>query len=309
MSPRPAVRTSRLTHRFGELTALDQVDLEVEPGEIYGFLGRNGAGKTTLIRALLGLITPTSGTVEVLGSPVRGGRTTPALWAGVGYLVEGPGLYPSLTVLDHLQLAASYRGLTAASVRDVVEQFDLGPYAQVRAGTLSLGNRQRLGLALALAHRPELVILDEPVNGLDPAGVVDVRNLLRDLTGEGVTVFMSTHLISEVARLADRIGIIHGGRIIAELSGDRLWASADERLVSTFRSAELARRGAAALAAHGLDARAEDATLVSTEASAVRSPDRVATLLVEAGAPPTSISVEREDLERYFLRLTEESPE
>lgn len=304
----PAVRTVGLTHRFGGVTALDRVDLEVAAGEVHGFLGRNGAGKTTLIRALLGLITPTSGTVEVLGTPVRGGRTSPALWAGVGYLVEGPGLYPSLTVLEHLQVAARYRGLAAAAVKDVVEQLDLGPYARVRAATLSLGNRQRLGLALALVHRPELVILDEPVNGLDPAGVVDVRNLLRRLTGEGVTVFMSTHLITEVARLADRVVVIHDGRLVEEVSGERLRSCGDERLVSTFRSAELARRGAAALSALGLDARAEQATVVSTAADAVRRPDRVATLLVEAGTPPTSLAVEREDLEGYFLRLTETVP-
>jgi ABC-2 type transport system ATP-binding protein len=306
MTPPPAVRTAALTHRFGELTALDHVDLEVEPGEIYGFLGRNGAGKTTLIRALLGLITPSAGTVEVLGTRVRGGRTAPGLWAEVGYLVEGPGLYPSLTVLDHLQLAARYRGLSPGSVGAAVEQLDLGRYEHVRARSLSLGNRQRLGLALALLHRPQLVILDEPVNGLDPAGVVDVRNLLRRLADEGVTVFMSTHLITEVARLADRVGIIHRGRLIAEVSGERLHSSGDERLVSTFRNAELARRGAAALSAYGLEARAHEATVVSTVADALRCPDRVAALLVEAGAPPTSLGVEREDLERYFLRLTEE---
>ena len=304
----PAVRTVGVTHRFGEVTALDRVDLDVAAGQVHGFLGRNGAGKTTMIRALLGLLTPTSGTVEVLGTPVRGGRTSPALWAGVGYLVEGPGLYPSLTVLEHLQVAARYRRLAAAAVRDVVEQVGLGPYANLRASTLSLGNRQRLGLALALVHRPEMVILDEPVNGLDPAGVVDVRNLLRGLTGEGVTGFMSTHLITEVARLADRVVIIHDGRLVEELSGERLRSSGDERLVSTFRSAELARRGAAALSAHGLDAHADRSTVVSTEAEAVRCPDRVARLLVEAGAPPTSLGVEREDLEGYFLRLTEKVP-
>src|SRR5205823_4122733 len=128
----------------------------------------NGAGKTTLIRVLLGLVTPTAGTVDVLGTPVRGGRTASDLWGQVGYLVEGPGLYPSLTVLEHLELAARYRRLPAGAVTGVVEQLDLGRYERVRAAALSLGNRQRLGLALALVHRPELVILDEPVNGLDP---------------------------------------------------------------------------------------------------------------------------------------------
>src|SRR3954470_22757819 len=133
MSAPPAVRTRGLTHRFGALTALDRVDLEVAPGEVYGFLGRNGAGKTTLIRVLLGLVTPTSGTVDVLGTPVRGGRTPSELWGRIGYLVEGPGLYPSLTVLEHLELAARYRRLPTESVAGVVEQLDLGRYGRVRA--------------------------------------------------------------------------------------------------------------------------------------------------------------------------------
>ncbi len=308
MTARPAISTVGLSHRFGTLAALDGVHLEVAPGEIYGFLGRNGAGKTTLIRALLGLITPNAGTIYVLGTPVRGGRTSPELWARVGYLVEGPGLYPSLTVLEHLQLAARYRRLPTASIGQVMEELHLGGYARVRATALSLGNRQRLGLALALVHRPELVILDEPVNGLDPAGVVDVRDLLRQLADEGVTVFMSTHLISEVARLADRVGIIHQGRLLAELAGERLHSSGEGRLVSTFRTAALADRGAAALRARGLDARVEDESVVSTQADAVRCPDRVATVLVEAGTPPMSLGVEHEDLEQYFLRLTEGVP-
>jgi ABC-2 type transport system ATP-binding protein len=300
-----AIWTRGLTQRFGKVTAVNQVDLAVAPGEIYGFLGRNGAGKTTLIRALLGLITPTSGEVTVLGTAVRGGRTPPALWARVGYLVEGPGLYPALTVLEHLQVAARYRSLSPASVDEVIGRLDLGRYSGVRARALSTGNRQRLGLALALMHRPELLILDEPVNALDPAGVVEVRHLLRSLADDGVTVFMSTHIIGEVAKLADRVGIIHAGHLIEELSSERLGAAGRERLVSTFRSPELARRGAEALHARGIDAQAHQMSLVSTAPDAVQRPDRVATHLVEAGAPPTYLGIEREDLEQHFLRLTD----
>ncbi|WP_106402273.1 ABC transporter ATP-binding protein [Actinocorallia populi] len=296
-----AIRTRGLTHRFGRTTAVDGVDLTIAPGEIYGFLGRNGAGKTTLIRVLLGLITPTSGEVSLLGTPVRGGRTPSALWARVGYLVEGPGLYPGLTVLEHLRIAARYRGLAAAAVDDAVDRLGLHRYAGVRARALSLGNRQRLGLALALLHRPDLLILDEPVNGLDPAGVVDVRTLLHDLAGDGVTVFMSSHLIDEVARLADRIGIIHDGGLVEELSGEDLGAV---RLVLNFRTPELARRAAAALRHHGIDTRDEPAGLTATDPEAVRRPDLVATRLVSAGTPPTRLAVEAEDLEEHFLRLT-----
>lgn len=298
------IRARGLTHRFSQVTAVDTVDLQVAPGEIYGFLGRNGAGKTTLIRALLGLITPTSGEVTVLGTTVKGGRTSPALWARVGYLVEGPGLYPALTVLEHLQLASRYRRLPSAAPGETVERLDLGRYARVRAGALSMGNRQRLGLALALVHRPELVILDEPVNALDPAGVVDVRHLLRDLADQGTTVFMSTHLISEVTRLADRVGIIHAGRLIEEVSADSLAAAARERFISTFRTPELAGRAADALRAHGIKAQADGTSVTSTAEHALRNPDQVAAHLVEAGSPPTYLSVEREDLEQHFLRIT-----
>ncbi|MEO3788276.1 ABC transporter ATP-binding protein [Actinocorallia sp. B10E7] len=299
-----AIRTRGLTHRFGAMTAVDDVDLTVEPGQVYGFLGRNGAGKTTLIRALLGLLTPTSGEVSLLGTPVRGGRTPSALWARVGYLVEGPGLYPGLTVLDHLRTAARYRRLPQSAVEEVVDRLDLRRYADVRADALSLGNRQRLGLALALVHRPRLVVLDEPVNGLDPAGVADVRDLLRSLADDGVTVFMSSHLISEVVRLSDRVGIIHAGRLIEELSADRLRTALRRRLVLGFRTPELTRGAAAALEDHGIPTRADSSRLVATAAEAVQHPDQVVRRLVAAGAPPTHLAVETEDLEEHFLSLT-----
>jgi ABC-2 type transport system ATP-binding protein len=331
----PVITARALTQRFGTVTALDHVDLTVARGQIYGFLGRNGAGKTTLIRILLGLLSPTGGEVSVLGTPVRGGRTPAPLWARIGYLVEGPGLYPGLTVTEHLRIAAGYRRLAPSAITAVTERLDLARYADVRAGVLSLGNRQRLGLALALVHRPPLLILDEPVNGLDPAGVVDVRHLLRELADGGTTVFMSTHLIGEVTRLADRVGIIHAGSLVEELAGERLGAGS-ERLVAAFRTADLARRAVEALRARGINAetrtetragprtdapagtrsdpgagadtgagtRPDTTLLTSTAEAAIRRPDDVVTLLVRAGAAPISLRVESEDLEELFLRLT-----
>lgn len=303
----PAIHVEGLTRRFGSLAAVHEVDLTVSAGEIYGFLGRNGAGKTTLIRMLLGLIAPNEGRVELLGTPVRAGRTPPSLWAEVGYLVEGPGLYPQLTVADHLRMAVRYRRLTRGAVDAVVERLDLGRYRGVTARALSLGNRQRLGLALALVHRPPLVILDEPVNGLDPAGVVDIRGLLRDLVDDGVTVFMSTHLIGEVARLADRVGIIHGGRLLHHLDAQRLGAAGTRRLAATFRTPEIATRAVSTLVSRGLDVEpgADRTSLTSVSPAATDAPDAVASLLVAGGAPPTSLTVESEDLERLFLRLTD----
>jgi len=300
----PAIRVTGLAHRFGTTKALDGVDLTVEPGRVHGFLGRNGAGKTTLIRALLGLLVPDRGEVEVLGTPVRGGRTPAALWSQVGCLVEGPGLYPALTVADHLRMAARLRALQRPAIPCVTELLDLGRYLDVPARALSLGNRQRLGLALALIHRPALVVLDEPGNGLDPAGVVDVRGLLRRLAEEGTTVFMSSHLISEVARTADHVSIIHAGRLVAELSGAELRAPGRARLAAAFRDGEHARLAAAALTAAGIQAHADGDGLISETPEAVEYPDRMAVRLVEAGLPPIRLAVERDDLEHHFLRLT-----
>ena len=299
-----AIRTRGLTHRYGRVVALEQVDLTVAPGEIYGFLGRNGAGKTTLIRALLGLITPASGEVTVLGTSIRGARTPARLWARVGYLVEGPGLYPALTVTEHLQLAARYRRLPQSAVDAVTDRLRLAHYATVRARVLSMGNRQRLGLALALLHQPELLVLDEPVNGLDPAGVVEMRQALRSLADDGVTVFMSTHIIGEVAKLADRVGIIQAGRLIEELSRESLRAAERERFVTTFRTPDLARRASEMLISDGVEARVDQCSVVSSAAEAVEQPDRMAMRLVTAGIAPCYLAVEREDLEQRFLRLT-----
>jgi ABC-2 type transport system ATP-binding protein len=304
-----AIRTHHLTRRYGQVTAVDDVELSVAAGEIYGFLGRNGAGKTTLIRLLLGLIRPTAGVAEVLGRRVDAGPGGQApLSSQVGYLVEAPGLYPDLTVLDHLRIATWYRGLTPPALEDVLTRLDLERYARVRARALSMGNRQRLGLALALVHRPALVILDEPASGLDPAGVVEVRNLLRELADGGVTVFMSSHILGEVARLADRVGIIHQGRLIEELSADRLRAARHQRLVSAVRDPALVGQAARALRAADLNVAVQGTRLICTDDRAVQQPEQVATLLVQGGTPPSYLALEREDLEQHFLRLTDGGP-
>jgi ABC-2 type transport system ATP-binding protein len=303
------VQVRGLTHRFGRLAAVDDVDLTLREGEIYGFLGRNGAGKTTLIRTLLGLLTPTRGKISLFGEPVRGGRTAPEVWTRVGYLVEGPGLYPQLTVRDHLKITARYRRLGRHGVEMVLARLQLTGYADVPARRLSLGNRQRLGLALALVHRPALLILDEPVNGLDPAGVVEVRGLLRELADDGATVFMSSHLVVEVAQLADRIGIIHQGRLVTEMSRTHLdQADAGRRLAVGFRSPVQAEQARAALTAWGLDCTVEGAQLTSTQLRGVEQPDAVVVALVEAGAAPMSVTIQQETLEHVFLRLTAPPP-
>jgi len=217
-----AIETNGLSKSYGDVHAVNAVSLRVKRGEIYGFLGLNGAGKTTTIRALLGMIRPSAGTVRVLGQAVGPNGRGP--WAKVGHLVETPSAYPELTVHENLEIARRLQGLAdSGATGRVIERLGLLPYADRQAGTLSMGNLQRLGLARALLHDPELLILDEPANGLDPAGVVEIRKLLEALAHErGVTIFMSSHILTEVDRLVTRIGIIHKGHLIEELDTDRL---------------------------------------------------------------------------------------
>jgi ABC-2 type transport system ATP-binding protein len=289
------------------VTAVDQLSLQVAEGEIYAFLGLNGAGKTTTIRMLLGMIKPTSGAAQVLQTRIRLGSREP--WASVGYLVETPHAYPELTVYENLEVARRlHPGTQSKAIDQIIERLDLGEYANRRAGTLSQGNAQRLGLAKALLHNPRLLILDEPANGLDPVGIVEVRELLLALTREqGVTVFMASHILAEVARLAQRIGIIHEGRLLQELDVDELWRSRRKRLLLQARDGEAAR---SALTAAGhptemlQDSAAEHGDFIQVkDAAAIEHPEDIASLLVRAGAPPTQLIVEEEDLEQYFLRL------
>ena len=223
--PDTAVSTRALTKRYGDVTAVDSLDLDVRRGEIYGFLGRNGAGKTTAIRMLLGLVRPSGGEVTVLGRRIVPGEMS--VFSHIGFLVETATAYPNLTVRENLDIQRRLTGSPPRTVADSIGLLRLDPYADRRAGTLSLGNKQRLALARALLHSPELLVLDEPANGLDPAGIVEIRELLRSLADErGVTVFMSSHILAEVAHLADRIGIVHHGRLVEESSRDELAARA-----------------------------------------------------------------------------------
>ncbi len=295
------IETEDLGKRYGDVTAVERLSLRVAEGEIYAFLGLNGAGKTTTIRMLLGMIKPTTGSATVLGTRVRLGQREP--WGAVGYLVETPHAYPELTVRENLEAARRLQpGTPRRAVGEIIERLRLAEYADRRAGNLSQGNAQRLGLARALLHNPRLLFLDEPANGLDPAGIVEIRELLLELTRErGVTVFMSSHILAEVARLARRIGIIHEGRLLQELDIDALERNRGRRLRLRTRDTAAAQR---ALAAAGQPAQVlADGTLELTAAAAVERPDEVNCLLVAAGAPPTQLVVEEEELEQYFLRL------
>jgi ABC-2 type transport system ATP-binding protein len=298
--PGAAIETTELTKRYGAISAVDGVSLRVARGEIYAFLGLNGAGKTTTIRMLLGMVKPTAGCATVLGHTIGARRAPP--WQAVGYLVETPHAYPELTVRENLEAVRRLRpGTPTAAVGAIIERLGLAAYADRRTGTLSLGNGQRLGLAKAMLHNPELLLLDEPANGLDPAGIVEIRRCLRELAdAQGVTIFLSSHLLGEVARLADRIGIIHAGKLIQELDVADMERNRRRRLRVCTRDDGAAL---AALRHAGYSPIVHSDCLELSAPAAVERPDAVATALVRAGHPPTLLAVEQEDLEHYFLRL------
>jgi ABC-2 type transport system ATP-binding protein len=303
------VRTYGLSKRYrGGVLALDRADLSIGRGEIYGFLGLNGAGKTTAIRMLLGMIAPTAGHAELFGQRVR--ADTVSLWRRVGHLVESAAAYPGLTVRENLEVARRlYGGRDRSVVARAIEKLRLSEYVDRAARTLSLGNLQRLALARAMLHEPELLILDEPANGLDPAGVVEVRELLRGLARErGTTILMSSHILTEVDRLATRIGIVHRGRMIEEQSAEELDRLRNRRLAVGTRDVVAAD---AALRRAGFDpqpVRDSDPPLLELrEQRALDSPDTVAKFLVEAGVAVVHLAVAQEDLEQHFMRLTAET--
>ncbi len=295
------ITVSGLTKTYKDLVAVNSLSLSIEPGEIYGFVGLNGAGKTTTIRMLLGMIKPSAGKVFLFGTRVRPGQRS--IWARVGYMVETPHAYPDLTVRENLEVIRRLRKIeNSNAVRKVIHQLGLTGEAEKRAGYLSLGNSQRLGLAKAFIHRPDLLILDEPANGLDPAGIVEIRNLLRSLAeNHGVTIFMSSHILNEVSRLATRVGVLHEGRLVKELSASELKKQEQERLLVDVRNRTAAL---SVLERAGLKAIPENCnSIVIRDKNAIEHPDRVATLLVNSDCPPVRLIVEHEDLESYFLSL------
>jgi ABC-2 type transport system ATP-binding protein len=299
----PVIDVQGVSKHYGALAAVDDVTLAVDAGEVYALLGLNGAGKTTLIRMLLGMVRPTAGSLGLAGRPV----TDRSVWAEVGYLVETPSAYPDLTVLENLEVAQRLRRLPERGVvAEAVARFGLAQYEGSKARTLSLGNAQRLGLAKAMMHRPRILVLDEPVNGLDPAGVVEIRQLLIDLAREdGVTVLLSSHLLSEVARVATRIGILHEGRLVEELDSTTLEASTRTRLEVASRDVA---RAAGILRAAGFAVHLEAGDTLVLDGRAVLHPEEVATVLVNAGEPPTRLAVVDEDLEDHFMRRVGHSP-
>jgi len=294
------IKTDELSKSYKDVNAVDGVSLNVRKGEIYGFLGLNGAGKTTTIRMLLGMIRPTSGTSYLLGKKVDAGNHK--IWENVGYLVE-PYSYPELTVRDNLEMFRRLHNISDKNSVDLVmDKLQLTDYKNRKSKNLSLGNAQRLGLAKAMLHNPKILILDEPINGLDPAGIVEVRELLQDLSmNKGVTVFISSHILGEVSKIANRIGIIHKGKLIQEVNTNKLDGLLNKRLVVNAHNIEAVHKRLVEVG-YSVDF-TEDGNLALADEKALKLPEEISNTLVRSGLPPTLLKTEVEDLESYFLRI------
>lgn len=298
------IRTEGLSKRYGTTNAVSAVSLNVQRGEIYGFLGLNGAGKTTTIRMLLGMIRPSGGASFLNGTKIDSGSRD--IWNRVGYLVEIPYSYPDLTVRENLNMLRRLRGIgDPAAVDTVIEKLKLGPYRDKPVKHLSLGNAQRLGLAKALIHEPDILILDEPANGLDPAGIVEIREMLLELVrSRGATVFISSHILGEISKFATRIGIIHKGRLLLELDAKRLRETRKRRLLL---GAGNAKKALTLLREKGHSAGFKESGIIEIPGKdAADSAEDINSHLVRAGCPPYMLYVEEEDLESYFLRIVSE---
>ena len=296
-----ALQTRALSKSYGSRLAVDRLDLEVERAELFGFLGPNGAGKTTTIRMALGLIAPTNGSVEILGLDVRRHRSE--VLPRVGALVESPALYGYLSGRDNLRVIGSQLGrVSEKRIDEVLEIVGLKGRDRDRVRTYSMGMKQRLGLGIALLNNPELLILDEPANGLDPAGIVEMRDLLRGLAAEGKTVFISSHVLSEVQQICTRVAIINHGRLVRLAPVAELLQDGGEFEVKVDQPDELV----AALKRQqwGGEARSEDG-LVITAAPDGRGRSLIK-FLVDNGFSPDAVGARHRDLEEIFLDLTED---
>ena len=289
------VETHELTRRYGQRLAVDRVSLTVRRGEVYGFLGPNGAGKTTTLRMLLGLVRPSAGRATVLGG--EPGR--PEVARRVGALVEGPGFFPYLSGRDNLRVLTRYRRLPDADADRVLERVDLATRGRDRFKSYSLGMKQRLGVAAALLGDPELLILDEPTNGLDPAGVAEMRTLLAALAAAGQTVLLSSHLLGEVQEICDRVAVISAGRLVTEAPVTELRGAGGLLVRADPIDVVLAV---------GMRLAGDDAVTVADGLVRLRlDPDRAPELtreLVLAGAGVREIRTAERSLEEVFLEMT-----
>ncbi len=295
-----AIETRGLTKRYGTMIAVDQLNLLVERGEIFGFLGPNGAGKTTTMRMLLGLVRPSAGSARVLGMDID--THLPAILAKTGALIENPTFYPYLSGRDNLRAFARLGGIDDGGIAGILDLVDLTKAAGKRFSTYSLGMKQRLAVGAALLHHPDLLILDEPANGLDPAGIVEMRDLMKQLKGEGHTVLISSHVLHEIEHICDRIAIMNRGKVVVQGRVSDLLGRRDSLEVRVEPIDEAIRVLSAAPWVREVT-RQGDSLLV---AAPLESAADLTRLLAEQGLYVSGLRPREQSLEQYFLDVTGE---
>ena len=288
------LQTVELTKKFGPHTAVDKVNMNIQRGEIYGFIGRNGAGKTTFMRTVLGLANATSGSYFLFGE-----KPSASTGRKIGALIEAPGLYGNCTAYENMKRFAILFGSTDEEIKDILEFVGLADTANKKVDAFSLGMKQRLGIAVALLGNPEFMILDEPVNGLDPAGMKEVRDLIVKLnTEKQMTFLISSHLLDELSKIATKYGIINNGRLIDEFTTEELAERCRHRLTITVDNVEKALEILANIVpAEEIKAEENDIVLFSH----IEESARINRLLVENSIEVNELTKEADTLEKYFM--------
>lgn len=295
------IQTQNLSKRFGKELAVTGLNMKIKKGEIYGFLGPNGAGKTTTIRMILGLMKPTTGSIHIFQKDMSKERI--AILSKVGSLVENPSYYPHLTAYENLEALRKILGVPKNRITEVLEIVRLSDVANKKVKGFSLGMKQRLGIASALLNNPELLILDEPTNGLDPSGIIEVRQLIKRLPQEtGMTILISSHLLSEIDQMATTVGIVTKGKMIFQDSIDVLRKYAQQEIIVKVNKGEQAWR---ALLARGIKAEIQKNSLLLSECTNEKVAE-VVQILVQDGFSIYRIEEEKRSLEDIFLQMTKE---
>lgn len=295
------LQVSNLGKQYAERWAVKDLNLSINPGEIYGFLGRNGTGKTTTIRMIVGLIKPTTGNIKLFGEPRE--KSGPVVFNRIAATIEYPGLYPNLTARENLLYYARVRGIQETQIDDVLTLFGLMDAADRVARGFSLGMKQRLGLARAMLHQPELLILDEPTNGLDPAGIKEIRESIRRINQErNVTIMLSSHILSEVEQVSTRVGIIHKGNFVDEFTLQDFHRQSEQYLhigvSNTEHACRILKEKLGII--HCQTAPANTLRVTDTNSNAAT----INRTLIENGIDVTHLSAFKETLEDRFMRLT-----
>ncbi|MGA3676604.1 ABC transporter ATP-binding protein [Lysinibacillus agricola] len=293
------VQTENLSKSFGKEQAVSNINLKIRKGEIYGFLGPNGAGKTTTIRMLLGLMKPSSGTIKIFQKDLKKERIN--ILAKVGSLVENPSYYPHLTAYENLEALRRILGVPKSRIDEVLEIVRLKDVANKKVKGFSLGMKQRLGIAASLLHNPELLILDEPTNGLDPSGIIEIRNLIKRLPSEyGMTVIISSHLLSEIDQMATQVGIVTKGKMIFQDSIEAMRRFAQPKVLIKVSNGE---KGWRSLVANGIKAEHKDDLILFDECSDEKVA-HIVQILVQEGISVYRVEEEKRSLEEIFLQMT-----